>query len=453
MEQLEHPEQHGQDLTTGNIRRQLWSLAWPIMLSIFFYTLYNIVDTIWVGRISPEAIAAVSISQIALFAMVSLGMGITVGSGVVMSMKIGAKNQDGAEQVLAQSFVLSALIGVVFTFFSLIFADQILTASGATGGVYGLAKDYFLVVAGGSVLMFLLMTVVFAFNAQGDSFTPTKLFAVSTLLNVILDPILIFGWWIFPEMGIVGAGVATLISQVVFIVMALMILSSEKQMIRFRFSKLGLEWESVKAVFKIGFPASLTQVMQPLGLSALMFITAQKFAELGTVAFSIAFRLEFFAYLPAIGFGFSSMAIIGQCIGAKNVSRANETFKLALLYGSVTAFVMGVLGMIFAKPIISILTFDPVVARDVQWYLYLTGATYVFLACSLVVTNALQAVGHSWSGLWLVLLRYGIVTIPLTLYLTTQMTSMNAVWLALGIGNIVTAVVGFIWVKRLFRRL
>jgi Na+-driven multidrug efflux pump len=224
-------------------------------------------------------------------------------------------------------------------------------------------------------------------------------------------------------------------------------------MIRFRFSKLGLEWESVKAVFRIGFPASLTQVLQPLGLAALMFITAQKFAELGTVAFSIAFRLEFFAYLPAIGFGFGSMAIIGQSIGAKNVTRANQTFKLALLYGSVSALVVGVLAMLFAGPLIAVFTSDPVVASDVQWYLYLTGATYVFLASSLVITNALQAVGHSWSGFWLVVLRYGIVTIPLTLYLTTFMTSMNAVWIALGIGNIVTALVGYIWVKRLFKRL
>src|SRR3989344_9229480 len=105
----------GQDLTKGDIRRQLWSLAWPMMLSVFFYTLYNLVDTFWVSKISPEAIAAVSISQIALFVMISFGFGLTIGSGVIMSMHIGAKELQKAERVLGQSFALSAMAGIFFT--------------------------------------------------------------------------------------------------------------------------------------------------------------------------------------------------------------------------------------------------------------------------------------------------------------------------------------------------
>ena len=104
----------GQDLTKGNIGRQLWSLAWPMMLSIFFYTLYNIVDAYWVSKLSAEAIAAVSISQIALIVMISLGFGVTAGSGVIMAMHIGAKEMKEAGRVLGQSFVLSAILGVFF---------------------------------------------------------------------------------------------------------------------------------------------------------------------------------------------------------------------------------------------------------------------------------------------------------------------------------------------------
>src|SRR3989344_6864197 len=122
----------GQDLTKGNITKQIWSLAWPMMLSVFFYTLYNIVDAFWVSKLSPVAIAAVSISQITLFIMGSLSMGITAGSGVLMAMNIGAKNIKEAERVLGQSFVLSAIAGVLFTAISLIFRNQLLTLSGAS---------------------------------------------------------------------------------------------------------------------------------------------------------------------------------------------------------------------------------------------------------------------------------------------------------------------------------
>src|SRR3989344_9509434 len=105
----------GQDLTKGDIRKQMWSLAWPLMLSVFFYTLYNLVDAFWVSKLSPEAIAAVSISQITLFLMAALSMGITAGSGVLMAMNIGAKNVKEAERILGQSFVLSAIAGIIFT--------------------------------------------------------------------------------------------------------------------------------------------------------------------------------------------------------------------------------------------------------------------------------------------------------------------------------------------------
>src|SRR3990167_6392555 len=119
-------EHNVKDLTVGNIPRQLWSLAWPMMLSVFFYTLYNLVDAFWVSKLSAEAIAAVSISQITLFIMLSLGFGITVGSGVIMAMNLGAKNMQEAERVLGQSFVLAAILGLFFTAVALVFRNPLL---------------------------------------------------------------------------------------------------------------------------------------------------------------------------------------------------------------------------------------------------------------------------------------------------------------------------------------
>src|SRR3989338_6207131 len=167
---------HGNDLTRGNISKQLWSLAWPIMLSIFFHTLYNIVDAFWVSKLSAQAIAAVSISQIALVAMISLSMGITIGSGVLMAMSIGAKDIEGAQKILGQSFVLAFIAAIIFTVIALVFRSEFLSLAGATGTILAPALDYFTITAAGSVLLFLMMCVVFGFNAQGDNFTMTKIF-------------------------------------------------------------------------------------------------------------------------------------------------------------------------------------------------------------------------------------------------------------------------------------
>lgn len=452
VESAEHMK--GQDLTQGAIGKELWSLAWPMMLSVFFYTLYNIVDAYWVSKLSAEAIAAVSISQISLFVMISLGFGITVGSGVIMAMHIGAKNTQGAERVLGQSFVLSAILGVFFTIIALIFRNKLLVLSGAAGAIFAPALEYYTIVAAGSILLFVMMAVMFAFNSQGDTNTLTKLFALSTAINVALDPLLIFGWGRLPALGIGGAAIATLISQAVFLVIAIWSLSGEHRRIRFHFKNLSLEWESVKKVLDIGFPASLTQIIFPIGLALLTLITAQGFREAGAIAFSLGFRLEFFAYLPAVGFGFGAMAMMGQSLGAGNLTRARAAFRRALKYAFLGAMGLGVLGAVFAQPVIRMFTNDPVVTEYARSYMYTVALSYGFLAAVMVEAPAFQAIGRSWPGFWIFFLRVMVVTIPLSWLLTEFFNlSIIAVWVSIITGNLIAAVVGYFWITKALREL
>jgi len=439
----------GQDLTQGNIRKQLWSLAWPMMLSVFFYTLYNLVDTFWVSKVSAEAIAAVSISQITLFIMISLGFGITVGSGVIMSMHIGAKDIKGAERVLGQSFVLAAIAGLFFTGVALVFKNQLLLASGAKGAIFVPALEYFTVTASGSVLFFILITIMFAFNAQGDTFTFTKLFALSTVVNLILDPLFIFGGWGIPAFGVAGAAYATLISQAVFIVVALNSLSKEHRRVRFHVANFSFNWKSVKKVLNIGIPAALTQVIFPLGLAGLTLIVSSAFKEAGAIAFSLGFRVEFFAFLPAAGFGFGAMAMIGQNIGAGKLKRAQECFHTALKYGFGAATALGVLVAIFAVPIVRVFTTDPVVVDYARSYMWTVALTYGFLAASMVEANAFQALGKSWPGFWIFILRFAVISIPAG-YLFTLVFDLSIIsmWFAIIAGNIISAIVGYVWIKK-----
>lgn len=439
----------GRDLTRGPIGRRLWSLAWPMMLSFFFFTLYNLVDAYWVSKVSAEAIAAVSISQITLFIMISLGFGITVGSGVLMSMHIGARDHDEAERVLGQSFVLSAMLGVFFTVFALLFRNELLVASGATGEIFAPAMEYFTIVAAGSTLLFLLMAVMFAFNSQGDTHTLTKLFAMSTGINIVLDPVVIFGWFGLPALGVSGAALATLVSQAVFLAVALRTLSSERMRTRFRWSNLTVRWASVKKVLDIGFPAALTQVIFPLGLAMLTYITALGFLEPGAIAFSLGFRIEFFAYLPAVGFGFGAMAMIGQNMGAGDVARARESFKKAIAFAVGGAAALGLLAALFAGLIIGAFTTDPTVTAYTLSYLWTVTFTYGFLAALMVVASSFQALGRSWPGFWVFVVRVLVVTVPLA-YVLTQVFAFPivAVWSAIMAGNVVAAVVGYLWIDR-----
>lgn len=440
-------EHTGADLTKGSINKQLWSLAWPMMLSVFFYTLYNLVDAYWVSKLSAEAIAAVSISQITLFLMISLGFGITIGSGVVMSMDIGAKNKEGAERVLGQSFVLMAIVALLFTAIALVFRTPLLTVSGASGAIFAPALEYFTITAAGSILFFMLVTIMFAFNAQGDTFTLTKLFALSTLVNTILDPVLIFGWWGAPELGIRGAAFATLISQAVFIVIALYSLSRPQRSVQFHFRNLGMRWESVKKVLNIGIPAAITQIINPIGLAVLTLVSSQAFNEEGAIAMSLGFRIEFFAYLPAVGYGFAAMAMMGQNIGAEKLDRAKQVLRTSTLYASCVALGLGVVVAIFAPQIIRVFTDDATVTSYSLQYMRVVSFSYFFLAAMMVQANAFQAIGKSWPGFWIMFLRFIVISLPLSYILTVVLGfPIIAIWASIAAGNLVASVVGYFWI-------
>lgn len=290
---------------------------------------------------------------------------------------------------------------------------------------------------------------MFAFNAQGDTFTLTKLFALSTLINLLCDPLLIFGWGSVPAMGISGAAISTLFSQAVFIVIALWVLSRESRTIQFHWSNINIKLESVKRVLSIGVPAAMTQLVNPLGMAAVTYITSMAFLEPGAVAFSLGFRIEFFAYLPAIGFGFGAMAMMGQSIGAENIVRARTVLSIALRYAVCIATIFGLLAAIFAHHIIAFFTKDPAVTVYALSYFRIVALSYGFLAAMMVEASAFQAVGKSWPGFWIALVRLTIITIPVSYIGAIVMGyDITIVWTAIVIGNIVASLVGYVWITK-----
>ena len=437
----------GRDLSEGNLLSNIWALAWPVMLSMFFQTLYNATDAYWVSKLSADAVAAVSISQVTLAVMISLSIGITVGSGVLMAMAIGRKDIIEAERILGQSFVLSAMAGAVFTAICLAFRHSLLAASGATGGIMPPALEYFTIITAGSLLLFLLFPVLFAFNSQGDNKTVTLLFAVSTAINAMLDPVLIFGWAGFPALGIAGAAYATLFSQALVLAAGLIILNKADMTVRFRFSRLGLRWASVKKVLDIGFPAALTNVVGPLSLAALTAILAGRFREAGAISFAIGFRAEFFAYLPAVGFGVASLALLGQNTGARRFERVRAGFHLSLALSFGAATLLGFLAAVFNRPIIGIFTRDPQITAYARAYFLTVTFSYGLFAAASVQIMSLQGIGRSWGGFLLALSRVAVAIPAVYLLLLVLRLPLAGGWLAVAVVNLLAAGIGYLLVR------
>ncbi len=443
---------HGVDLTKGSIGKHLWKLSWPMMLSMFFHTFYNLVDAFWVAKISPAAIAAVSISQLSLFVMISLSMGLSVGSSVLMGIKMGAGEKEQAEEVMGQGFSLAFIAAIFFTVIAMIFKEQFLTVSGAIGDIFPMALSYFSITSLGSVLMFLMMNASTAFNAQGDNLTATKYFAISTLVNVVLDPLLIFGFGSFGGFGIAGAAYATLIAQFVFLVLALKMLMSEQMLVRLKLSNLGLKWKSVKKVIDIGLPASFTQTLNPLSFLFLTALVSGAFLEAGAAAFSIGFRIEFFAFIPAVGFGFGAMAMMGQNLGAKDFQRLKEIILTAVKFGAGAALLFSVLVFLGAPMIVGVFTDDTVVTEYALAYFRIVPLGYPFFAMAFIETSLFQGFGRSWPGFWITFGRVALIIAGAYWVVNSLEMSINGVWLSLMVGSVVASLLGFIWIWKVINK-
>ncbi len=442
----------GRNLTSGSIPSLSWSLAWPVMLSILFQTLYQLVDAFWVSRLSDNAMAAVTVSQITLFVMISLTIGITVGSGVVMAMSIGRRDIPEAERVMGQSFVLNFIAAVLFTTISLSLRGKLLSLTGATGDILPLAVDYFTIVAGGSVLMFIFFAVIFGFNSQGDNRTVTWLFAISTTINAGLDPLLIFGGLGIPALGVRGAALATIISQILLVIAGITLLHQRDMMVKFRFRNLVFRLHSVRQVLAIGFPAALTNLLNPAGLAALNALVALAFLEAGVVGLSIGFRIEFFSFLPAIGFGVAAMAMIGQNIGGGRPDRARASYHTALLFAFGIGTAVGLAALLSRGAVVGVFTDDPVVIGYTRSYLAMIPLTYGIVAALFVVVSSFQGLGKSWRGFAVSATRVAIL-VGGTLLVTRAVApggSIAGVWWTIVTANLVAFAFGYLLLRRTF---
>lgn len=293
-----------------------------------------------------------------------------------------------------------------------------------------------------------MMMISISYNAQGDNFTMTKLFALSTMINMVLDPIFIFGFAGFPALGIVGAAYATLISQAVFIVLALRLLMKPSMMVPLHLKYLQLNWSSVKKVIDIGLPASLNQVLNPLGFSALMFLVSATFLEAGAAAFAIGFRIEFFAFIPAIGFGFAAMSMIGQNIGAGNHDRVRAVLNVSVWYGSGSALLFSLLVLIFAPYIVAIFTADPLVTEYALQYFRIVPLGYLFFAVAFIEASIFQGIGKSWPGFWITFARIGIALAISFITINIFELEIWTVWIAIVAGSVIASLFGLLWLKR-----
>ncbi len=429
------------EILEGSITKIILKLSWPMMLAFVINTAFNIIDAIYVGRISADALAAVSMAFPVIFLIISLGSGIGVGSASLIARAIGANDKRKADNVAEHSLLIAIFLSIIFALIGVIFSKQIFIFMGATKEILPLVVSYTNILFLFSFVMFIPMIANNFLRAEGNMKTPMYVMASGAILNIILDPIFIF----VLGLGVKGAAIATVISRGFPFFFILWYLFSGRAYVKLKIKDFSYKWNIIKEIFFIGIPSSLNNLSHAVGMFVLTIIVSG-YGVYAIAAFGIGFRLDSIAVLPVLGIMTAVITLTGQNIGANNFERAEKIAYKASLIGVVFSFFIGLLFFIFPKLMILMFNNDPQVIEYGISYLRIISFTYIFTAFSIVLNGAFLGAGKAYSAFILTVLRTLILSLPLA-YLLSLRYEVTGIWIGMAIATIIASIVTWLWFR------
>jgi putative MATE family efflux protein len=442
-------QQHTERLGSAPLGRLLIMLSLPGIASTITTSLYNIVDTIWVARIGHEAIAALTISFPYQILFYAIGGGTGIGISALVSRRFGEGNIDATNHVAGQIFFISAFWGLLFLLVAMSFADRLLPLIGATPDIMEYSKQYFIIISYGAPLIILGIIVSSLIRGSGDAVKPMIIMVSGTVVNIILDPLMILGVGPFPEMGVRGAAWATFSAQCFAAGLALFYFFAHKTSFHIKAAHLRPDWSIIKDIYRVGAPTALFQLMESLVFLILNKVISS-FGSVSIAAMGIVIRVSDIAYMPIMGVSHGLLPIVGFCFGAGNYKRLWQAFKKATAGISILLLVITIVIEIFTPQIIGIFTKEQALLSIAVTAMRISMISMTLIGFNILVTTVFQGLGRGATALVLSLIKQFAIFIPL-LYLCRYLWGLTGVWISWPIADALAAVVSFAFIYREYR--
>ncbi len=426
------------------------ALSLPGMISTITTSLYNIVNTLWVTRIGYEAIAALTISFPYQILFYAIGGGTGIGISALVSRRFGEKNVDATNRVAGQIFFLSAFWGLLFMLIPIFFADRLLPLMGATPDIMEFSHIYFVITSYGAPLIILALVMSSLIRGSGDAVKPMVIMILGTVVNIILDPFLIFGIGPFPEMGVSGAAWGTFIAQACAAGLGLFYFFARKTAYHIKFSHILPNWPIIKDIYRVGAPTSIFQFAESI-IFFLLNTIISAFGSVPLAALGIVMRISDFAYMPIMGVSHGLLPIIGYCFGAGNFKRLWEALKKATLYITILLLGITILIEIFAPQLIGIFTQEPELLDISVTAMRISLISMVLIGFNVLVTTTFQGLSKGVTALVLSLIKQFVVFIPL-LYLCRYLWDLTGVWISWPIADTLSTAIAFVFIWREYKK-
>ena len=432
-----------QTLTTGSIPALIRQVAVPASVGFFFNTMFNAVDTWYGGRISTQALAALSLSLPVFFLIIALGSGLGAGTTALIGAALGKGDRRTAETFAGQGLSFAIAVSVALTLAGIAGSRPLFTALGTSGEYLRISLAYMDVIFSGTVFFVINYMLSAILSALGDTKPFRNFLIAGCLLNVVLDPWFIYGGFGVPPLSFAGIALATILIQAMGSVFLLIKVRQTPLTAATRWQSLRPRLAPCREIARQGLPAAANLLTIGLGIFVITYFVSD-FGKEAVAAYGAAMRIEQIMLLPAIGLSTATLAIVAQNSGAGLHARAAETVRTALAYGGLIALFGTVAVFLFAEPLMSLFTADAAVVAVGRSYLKISAfILYAYVVLSIEVA-ALQGIRQPMFALWIGIWRQIVAPTALFWLLTRELDAgLPGIWW--GIFGIAWSAAGVAW--------
>ena len=437
-------------LTEGSVSRHLFDLTLPMIWGLLAIMAFNATDTWFVAQLGTRELAAMSFTFPVVMVLISLGIGLMAGTSSVLARVIGQRDHDRIRRITTDALVLSALLSLLVTLTGLLTFEPLFRLLGASPELVPLIGDYMTTWYAGYVFLLVPMVGMGAIRATGDSRFQSRLLIAAAVINLILDPLLIFGWLGFPRLEIQGAAIATVVARAMTLVAGFYFLQFKMPMITYTWPRWPEVWRSWKDVLHVGLPATGTNIIIPLSTGVIVALVAG-FGSDAVAGFGVAVRIEgialviFYAMSAVIG------PFVGQNLGAGKSERIREAMKLSALFCMGLGACIAIALAFGAEWLTRLFNEEPAVVGVSTSYLYLVPLSYGTAGLIMVVNAAFNGLGRPLPAVVISLTRMGALYIPLA-YVGARLFGVTGIFVAATLSNLLVGAAAFAWNWRICRQ-
>jgi len=431
-------------LADDNIGKLLFKLSAPATLGMFVMALYNVVDTIFIGHsVGKLGIAGISIVFPFQMFVMAIGQTLGIGGASLISRSLGAGNIEKAEKTLGNVIFSVVIFGISLALFGSFFIDKILMVFGATETILPYAREYMQIILFGTILFTFLMTSNNIIRSEGKAKVAMGTMIISAVINIILDPIFIFGF----KMGVRGAAIATVIAQLISVIYIIFFFLSGKSILKFKLINLKLNFPILKEVFAIGASAFARQSAQSFLIIVLNNSLGLYGGDVSIAVFGVISKLIRFIIMPIFGIAQGLQPIAGFNYGAKKYQKAWKALKLALICGVSISTLGSLLVISIPKTLMMIFTKDTILINQGVHSLKLFIIAFPLVGFQVVGATVFQAFGKAIPALFLSLSRQILFLIPLILILP-RFFHLDGIWFAFPVSDVLATIVTLMMLYR-----